>query len=143
MTRPGGRQRPTPSLDLPRTWLAPTEQRPVFRRRRRRRPFAARLAQAGAGLLLGLAGIGILVALMQLPRRLDTVLLVSNAIANLIAGLSRLSLGLLQLVGVFGVVVLAVLALLLLVGGLMRLFRAVTPGPERKDVPVVRSLDLP
>lgn len=140
MTRSARRQRPAHGLDLPRTWLPEPQQRLVFRRRRRRRPLGGRFAQAAAGLLLGLAGIGILVGLMQLPRRLDTLLLVSTAIANLIAGLSRLSLGLLQLVGVLGVVLLAVLALLLLVGGLMRIFRALTPLPERQGAASSRPL---
>ena len=98
----------------------------------RSRPLSSRLAQACIGLLLVLAGVGILYALMQLPRWLDTVLLVSTAIANLISGLTHLGLGLLQLVGVFGVLALAVLALLLLVGGVMRVFRSFTAGLERQ-----------
>ena len=118
-------------LKLPRSMFATSPSRMVFRRRRRHRPLASRLIQAGIGLLLVLSGVGLLSALMQLPRWLDTVLLVSTAIANLISGLSRLGLGLLQLLGVFGVLALAVLALLLLVGGVVRLFRSITAGQER------------
>ncbi|MFN5163500.1 MAG: hypothetical protein ACK5IA_16770, partial [Cyanobacteriota bacterium] len=68
-----------------------------------------------------------LLALMQLPERLDALLLVSGAIANLITGLSRLGLGVLQLAGVLGVVAMAGFSLLLVVGGLVRLFRALVP----------------
>ncbi len=79
----------------------------------------------GAGLLLILAGGLILGGLMQLPDRLDTLLLVSNAIANLISGLSRLTIGVLQLGSVIVVALLALLALLLLVGGTVRLVRGI------------------
>ncbi len=122
------------ALKLPRSVFPSPPSRLVFRRRRRQRPLGNRIRQASIGLLLVLAGVGLLYGLMQLPRWLDTVLLVSNAIANLISGLSRLGLGLLQLVGVFGVLALAVLALLLLVGGVVRLFRSITAGQERQRV---------
>lgn len=79
----------------------------------------------GAGLLLILAGGLILGGLMQLPDRLDTVLLVSNAIANLISGLSRLTIGVLQLGSLIVVALLALLALFLLVGGTVRLVRGI------------------
>ena len=62
-------------------------------------------------MLLGAAGAGLLLGLMQIPDRLDALLLVSNAIANLIDGLSHLSIGVLQLAGVLMVVALALLAL--------------------------------
>ncbi len=69
------------------------------------------------GVLLGAAGAGILMVLMRIPERLDTLLLVSTAIANLISGLSRLSIGVLQLTGVMVVVLVTLFALMLLVGG--------------------------
>jgi len=84
-----------------------------------------------AGLLLIVAGSLILTGLMQLPERLDALLLVSNAIANLISGLSRLSMGILQLGSVIVVALLALMALLLLVGGGVRLARAITARPRR------------
>jgi hypothetical protein len=84
-----------------------------------------------AGLLLILAGSLILAGLMQLPERLDALLLVSNAIANLISGLSRLSMGILQLGSVIVVALLALMALLLLVGGGVRLVRGLTARPRR------------
>jgi Flp pilus assembly protein protease CpaA len=83
------------------------------------------------GVLLGAAGAGILMVLMRIPERLDTLLLVSTAIANLISGLSRLSIGVLQLTGVMVVVLVTLFALLLLVGGGMRLLRAVAPRPGK------------
>ena len=113
---------PQPLLHLP---SPPAGEQPRSRRRRRRRP--SRWRQAGGGLLLGAAGAGILVGLVQIPERLDALLLVSNAIANVIAGLSRLGIGLLQLTGVLAVVLLALLALMLLVGGGVRLLRALSP----------------
>lgn len=98
--------------------------------RRRRRP-SSRWRQVVAGLLLIVAGSLILAGLMQLPERLDALLLVSNAIANLISGLSRLSMGILQLGSVIVVALLALMALLLLVGGGVRLVRALTARPRR------------
>jgi Flp pilus assembly protein protease CpaA len=84
------------------------------------------------GMLLGAAGAGILMVLMRIPERLDALLLVSTAIANLISGLSRLSIGVLQLTGVMVVVLVTLFALMLLVGGGMRLLRAVAPRPGKK-----------
>ncbi len=109
-------------LQLP---MAAPKSRRVFRKRRRQ----ARIKLFGTGLLLLAAGAGILVALMQLPERLDTLLLVSNAIANLIAGLSRFGMGVLQLLGVVALVAVALGALVLLVAGLVRLVKALLPPP--------------
>lgn len=79
------------------------------------------------GLLLGGAGVALLAGLVRLPERLDALLLVSHALANVIGGLSRLGLGLLQLGAVLAVVLLALLALLLLAGSAVRLWRALLP----------------
>lgn len=87
------------------------------------------------GLLLGALGLGILAGLVRLPERLDALLLVSHALANLIGGLSRLGLGLLQLAAVLAVVLLALLALLLLAGSAVRLWRALVPSPGREGHP--------
>jgi hypothetical protein len=74
--------------------------------------------------LVCIAGAGlILKGLLGLADRFNTLLLVSQAVANLIRGLSLLATGLLQVVGVLAVAALALLALLLLVGGLTRLLR--------------------
>jgi hypothetical protein len=98
------------------------------------------------GLLLVTAGIALLLALLRLPSQLDTVLLVSTAIANLIKGLTHIGLGLLQLAGVLAVALVALMALVLLGAGLSRLMRALAPdapsqgpgpgGPRRAASPL-------
>jgi hypothetical protein len=104
--------------------LRPGNRRPIGRQGGKRKRPPARVRQVGEALLLLAAGIGLLLALMRLPERLDTLLLVSNAIANLIGGLSKLGLGLLQLLGVLLLVGVVLLALAFLAGGLVRLARA-------------------
>jgi len=99
----------------------PVKARRVFRRR----PPAVRWKQIASGLLLLALGTGLLVGLMQLPERLDTLLLVSTAIANLIGGLGRFLLGLLQLLGLLLLAVVAIGSLVLLVAGLVRLIRGI------------------
>ena len=95
------------------------------RRPRQRRP--ARWRQAGVGLLLTGTGAAVLLGLMQLPERLDTLLLISHAVANLISGLGRFAVGLLQLAGVLAMVLAVLAALVLLAAGLVRLVRALLP----------------
>jgi hypothetical protein len=117
-------------LKLPR----PRSGRPIFRERRPRRVSPAR--QLLMGVLLILLGAALLLALVKIPERFDALLLVSSAVANIIAGLSRLGLGLLQLAALLLAVLLALLALSLLVGGVVRLVRVVLavggPGPRAK-----------
>ena len=120
---------PRSRLHLPSPGRRPSPSPPQSRRLRRRR--SSRWRQAAMGVLLGAAGAGILMVLMRIPERLDTLLLVSTAIANLISGLSRLSIGVLQLTGVMVVVLVTLFALMLLVGGGMRLLRAVAPRPGK------------
>jgi len=112
---------PNPSLGTPNR-----SSRPAPRRR------ISRLRQVLMGLLLVSAGIALLLALLQLPSRLDTVLLVSTAIANLIKGLTHVGLGLLQLAGVLAVALVALLALVLLGAGLSRWMRALAPNSPSK-----------
>ena len=120
MTSP--RQR---TLLLPKA--APKARR-VFRQRRRK----ARWQQLGTGLLSLAGGAGLMFCLMLLPERLDTLLLVSNAIANLIGGLSRFGMGLLQLVAVLALAAVALGALVLLLAGVVRLLKALWPEPPRQ-----------
>ncbi|MEB3255946.1 MAG: hypothetical protein VKJ05_06120 [Synechococcaceae cyanobacterium] len=144
--------RPPVSLHLPRP-EGSAATGPILRRARgRRRRRAGRLRQAGMGLLLGAVGVGILAALVRIPDRLDALLLVSHALANVIGGLSRLGLGLLQLGAVLAVVLLALLALLALAGSAVRLWRALVPGraaaapaalPERPPVRAGWSGEVP
>lgn len=119
-------------LQLPRPGIP--SRRPVPGRRRRwgRR---ARWRQAALGLLLLIAGCGLLAALLLLTTKLNALLLVSSAIVNLIRGLQQLGLALLQLLVLLVVVLLALLALLLLVGGAVRLLRAAWPERSRGASP--------
>ncbi len=119
-------------LQLPRPSGSGAGMGPILRRSRgRRRRQQQRWFLAGKGLLLGGLGIGILVGLVRIPDRLDALLLVSQAIANLIAGLNRLAVGLFQLGALLLVVLMALLALLLLAGGLVRLWRALLPAAAK------------
>ena len=70
----------------------------------------------------------ILTVLMALSERFNTLLLVSQAVANLIRGLTLRGAGLLQVLALLAVAALALLALLLLVGGLTRLLRLLAGG---------------
>jgi hypothetical protein len=114
---------------LPVASAAPS--RAAIRRREasRRRQQRWRLRQGATGLALSAGGGLLLTGLMAIPQRFDGVLLISKAIADLIAGLHRLAVGLLQLTGVLVVALVAVLALLLLVGGLVRIVRALAGRP--------------
>jgi hypothetical protein len=117
------------NLHLPNPTLGKPDRgsRPLRRRR------ISRLRQVLMGLLLVSAGIALLLALLRLPSQLDTVLLVSTAIANLIKGLTLMGLGLLQLAGVLAVALVALLALLLLGAGLSRWLRALAPNSASQD----------
>ncbi len=119
---PRNLQLPNPSLAMPNR-----SSRPARRRRR-----ISRLRQMLMGLLLVTAGIALLLVLLRLPSQLDTVLLVSTAIANLIKGLTYLGLGLLQLAGVLAVALVALVALVLLGAGLSRWMRALAPDAPSK-----------
>lgn len=105
--------------------LARTGQpsRDVYRKRKR----PNRPKQFAFGLLLAATGTGLLLALLKLPERLDTLLLVSKAIANLLTGLTLLGSGLLQLLAVLLLVALALTALGLVLIGLVRIVRAFWP----------------
>ncbi|WP_411876898.1 hypothetical protein [Vulcanococcus limneticus] len=106
-----------------------SEARHVFRRKRP----ASRWRQLFDGVLLLAGGMGLLVGLWLLTERFDTLLLVSRAISDLLNGLARLGSGLLQLLSVLLLVGLALLALAMLVGGLVRLVRAVlAPTPPKR-----------
>lgn len=115
LVRPGGRP-------------AQGAGRHVFRRGRR----VSRWRQLLDALLLLAGGSGLLVALWRLTERFDTLLLVSRALNDLISGLARLGLGLAQLLAVLLMVGLALLALAMLVGALVRLVRGVLPPRAAK-----------
>ena len=122
-----GTMRPTPSsrvrpLHLPTPGIPRRDQRSTRSHQKRRGPTSplqqlaiAMVCMAGAGLILK--------GLLSLAERFNTLLLVSQAVANLIRGLSLLATGLLQMVALLAVAALALLALLLLVGAITRLLR--------------------
>ncbi|MEB3318064.1 MAG: hypothetical protein VKO39_07990 [Cyanobacteriota bacterium] len=114
-------------LHLPNPGLPPREPRSPRSRPKRRRPASPLQQLAIAALCVTGAGL-ILKGLMSLAERFNTLLLVSQAVANLIRGLSLLATGLLQVLALLAVAALALLALLLLVGGLTRLLRLLTGG---------------
>lgn len=115
----------------PDAGFTPKTVRKVFRKRRTRSPWRECLL----ALLNAAIGLGVLVALLQLPSRLDSLLLVSKVISAVLAGLGQIGLGLLQLLaglaqllGLLVVVALAVGALWLVGNGLFRLLRLLVPG---------------
>ena len=99
-----------------------SDQRRVFRPRRKRH-LAKVLRQLIVVLLMLAAGIGIAVVLHQLPQQVDVVLLVSEAIADLIRGIQQLLEAMLGLAAVVLIAAFVVLASVLILGGLWRLFR--------------------
>ena len=99
-----------------------SDRRRVFRPRRKR--FNAKvIRQLLVVLLMLAAGIGIAVVLHQLPQQVDVVLLVSEAIADLIRGIQQLLEAMLGLAAVVLIAAFVVLASVLILGGLWRLFR--------------------
>ena len=99
-----------------------SNQRRVFRPRRKRNT-AKVMRQLLVVLLMLAAGIGIAVVLHQLPQQVDVVLLVSEAIADLIRGIQQLLEAMLGLAAVVLIAAFVVLASVLILGGLWRLFR--------------------
>ena len=114
------------ALQLPATGAS---TRRVFRRRHR----PARWRQAAIALLLGATGAGLMLALLQLPERFDTFLVLSTALANLIGGVQQALWGLVQLLAVVLLVLAAIAAIGLVVAGIIRLVRALWPQPSRRN----------
>ena len=99
-------------------------QRRVFRQKRPF-PFVIVFRQLVSGLLMLAAGLGIAVLLQQLPQQVDVVLLVSEAIADLIRGIQQLLEAMLGLAAVVVIASLVILASVLSFGGIWRLIRLV------------------
>ena len=97
-------------------------QRQVFRPKQPF-PFVIVVRQLSAGLLMLAAGLGIAFLLQQLPQQVDVVLLVSEAIADLIRGIQQLLEAMLGLAAVVVIAALVVLASVLSFGGIWRLLR--------------------
>lgn len=99
-------------------------QRRVFRPKRPF-PYVVVFRQLVAGLLMLAAGLGIAVLLQQLPQQVDVLLLVSEAIDNLIGGIQQLLEATLGLAAIVMIASLVVLASVLSFGGVWRLIRLV------------------
>ena len=112
-------------LHLPTPGAPQPGQQPAARSKKKRRRHPPRWKQLGIGVMCVAAGSLILAMLTALAERFNTLLLVSQAVANLIRGLSLLATGLLQILALLIVAALALFALLLLVGGLARLVRVI------------------
>ena len=98
------------------------DQRRVFRRRRRL-PVGMVIRHLVVILLLLSSGIGIVVLLQRLPEQVDLMVLVSQAISDLISGIQQLLSAMLGLGGVVLIAALVILAAVLMLAGLWRLLR--------------------
>ena len=100
------------------------DQRRVFRPRRRF-PYGPVLRQLTVVVLMLAAAAGIAVLLHQLPQQVDIMLLLSEAIADLIRGVQQLLEAMLGLAAIVLIATMALLAGVLLLGALWRLLRIV------------------
>ena len=90
---------------------------------RRRLPAGIFVRQMGAILLMIAAAAGIVVALQRLPEQVDVVLLVSEAVADLIRGVQQLLEALLGLGAVVLIALMVLLATVLTLGAIWRMLR--------------------
>jgi hypothetical protein len=118
-----------PKLQLPEGGKPAKAGKSRRRRVLRGRQLRARWRQLGTAFLLSGSGVGLILALLQVPDRFDTFLVLSTALANLIAGVQQALWGVLQLLIVLLLVLAAVGALALVVVGLIRLIQAFWPQP--------------
>ena len=98
------------------------DQRRVFRPRRRF-PYGTVLRQLTVVLLMLAAVAGLAVLLHQLPQQVDIMLLLSEAIADLIRGVQQLLEAMLGLAAIVLIAAIVLLAGILLLGALWRLIR--------------------
>ena len=120
-----GRRR---ALQLPVSGKPAKDRRRVFRRRQ----LQSRWRQIGTSFLLGGTGVGLILALLQVPDRFDTFLMLSTSLVNLIEGVKQALWGVLQLLSVLLLVLAAVAALALVVVALIRLIQAFWPQPPAR-----------
>jgi hypothetical protein len=118
-----------PKLQLPEGGKPAKAGKSRRRRVLRGRQLRARWRQLGTAFLLSGSGVGLILALLQVPDRFDTFLVLSTALVNLIAGVQQALWGVLQLLIVLLLVLAAVGALALVVVGLIRLIQAFWPQP--------------
>ena len=100
------------------------DQRRVFRPRRSY-PYGTVLRQLAVVLLMLAAVAGLAVLLHQLPQQVDIMLLLSEAIADLIRGVQQLLEAMLGLAAIVLIAAIALLAGILLLGALWRLIRII------------------
>lgn len=117
----------------PRSLHLPMASRPDSKLVRHRRPTRLRWTSLLVALGLEVLGVGLLFGLLLLSERLDTVLLLSQALANLIGGVQRVLLGLVPMVALVLFVGVAVAALVLVVAGVVRFVRALAPLRRRRS----------
>ena len=104
------------------TRLNRSAQRRAFRRKRRI-PVGMEIRQLIVSLLLLSGGIGIVVLLQRLPEQVDLMVLVSQAISDLISGIQLLLNAMLGIGGIVLVATLVMLAGVLMLSGLWRLLK--------------------
>ena len=100
------------------------DQRRVFRPRRHF-PYGPVLRQFTVVVLMLAAAAGIALLLHQLPQQVDIMLLLSEAIADLIRGVQQLLEAMLGLAAIVLITAIALLAGVLLLGALWRLIRII------------------
>ena len=100
------------------------DQRRVFRPRRRF-PYGPVLRQLTVVVLMLAAAAGIAVLLHQLPQQVDVMLLLSEAIADLIRGVQQLLEAMLGLAAIVLIAAMALLAVVRFVGVFWRLIRII------------------
>ena len=100
------------------------DQRRVFRPRRRF-PYGPVLRQLTVVVLMLATAAGIAVLLNQLPQQVDIMLLLSQAIDDLIGGVQQLLEAMLGLAAIVLIAAIALLAGILLLGALWRLIRII------------------
>ena len=100
------------------------DQRRVFRPRRRF-PYGPVLRQLTVVVLMLAAAAGLAVLLHQLPQQVDIMMLVSEAIDDLIGGVQQLLEALLGLAAIVLIAAIALVAGVLLLGALWRLIRTI------------------
>ena len=100
------------------------DQRRVFRPRRRF-PYGPVLRQFTVVVLMLAGAAGLVVLLQQLPQQVDIMLLVSEAIDDLIGGVQQLLEALLRLAAIVLITAIALLAGVLLLSALWRLVRII------------------
>ncbi len=100
------------------------DQRRVFRPRRRF-PYGPVLRQLTVVVLMLAAAAGLAVLLHQLPQQVDIMLLLSEAIADLIRGVQQLLEAMLGLAAVVLIAAIALLAGVLVLGAIWRLIRII------------------